>query len=191
MQLYGCWKCIKAAKLQAWVFCNKKYEFISWQTIMPNCTGFRIGEMAWYGFAVSSRRRPKCMYGRPGHACKSHLAPNRRTSRLQSKFAMHFEHIHTATSKWCRISYVNAGNSMTRIRIKHGVIDYSSLINSNRLNWPKMKCNRRLHSRLNLKIFTVHHSATNRGVGGWVSSFSIVCYVSGEAIHPSVWFKPR
>jgi len=41
--------------------------------------------------------------------------------------------------------------------------------------------NRRLRSRLNFVIFTLHHCALNRGYGGWVSSFIIVCYgyVSG------------
>ena len=87
---------------------------------------------------------------------------------------------------------------------RHGVIviDYIFLSNRNRLNWPKMKCNRlhcqfnrnrRLISRLNLEIFPQHHSALNHGCGGWVSSFIIVChgYVSGEAIFPSVWVKSR
>jgi len=59
--------------------------------------------------------------------------------------------------------------------IRHGVIviDYSFLSNRNRLNWPKMKCdrnrlhcqfnrNRRLLSRLNLEIFTLHHCAKPR-----------------------------
>jgi len=33
-----------------------------------------------------------------------------------------------------------------------------------------------------LEIFTLHHCALNRGCGGWVSSFIIICYgyVSGE-----------
>jgi len=38
-----------------------------------------------------------------------------------------------------------------------------------------------------------HHCAMNRGCGaGWVSSFIIAYYnyLSGEAIYPSVWFKP-
>jgi len=50
----------------------------------------------------------------------------------------------------------------------------------------------RLLSRLNLKIFTIHHCAMNPGCGGWFS-FIIVCYcyVSGEAIYPAVWFKSR
>jgi len=52
-----------------------------------------------------------------------------------------------------------------------------------------MKCNRlhcqfnrRLLSRLNLEIFTLHHCAINPGCGGWVSSFIISCYgyASGE-----------
>jgi len=53
--------------------------------------------------------------------------------------------------------------------------------------------NRRLLSRLNLEIFTLHHCAMNRGYGGWVSSFITVCYgvVSGEAICPSVCMKSR
>jgi len=44
-----------------------------------------------------------------------------------------------------------------------------------------------------LEIFTLHHCAPNRGYGGWVSSFIVVCYVyvSGEAIYPSVWVKSR
>jgi len=67
---------------------------------------------------------------------------------------------------------------------RHGiiVIDYCFLSNRNRLNWTKVKCNRnrfnyqfnrnrRLLSRLNLEIFTLHHCAINRGCGGWVSSF--------------------
>jgi len=54
-----------------------------------------------------------------------------------------------------------------------------------------MKCNHcqfdrnlRLHSRLNLDVFTLHHCALNGSCGGWVSSFIIVYYgyVSGEAI---------
>jgi len=31
----------------------------------------------------------------------------------------------------------------------------------------------------------------NRDCGGWVSSFFIVCYGSGEAICLSMWFKSR
>jgi len=27
-----------------------------------------------------------------------------------------------------------------------------------------------------LEIFTLHHCAMNRGCGGWVSSFIIICY---------------
>ena len=78
---------------------------------------------------------------------------------------------------------------------RHGVIviDYNFLSNRNRLNWPKMKCNRlhcqfnrnrRLRSRLNLEIFTLLHCALNLGCGGWVSFFIMVCYgyVSVEAI---------
>ena len=66
-----------------------------------------------------------------------------------------------------------------------------------KLNRNRLHCqfnrNRRLRSRLNLDIFTLHHCALNRGCGGWVSSFIIVCYgcVSGEAISPSVCVKPR
>jgi len=55
--------------------------------------------------------------------------------------------------------------------------------NRNRLDWPKMKCNRngshcqfnrnrRLLSRLNLESFTLHQCATNCGCGGWVSPLS-------------------
>jgi len=53
--------------------------------------------------------------------------------------------------------------------------------------------NRRLRSRLNSDIFTLLHCALNRGCGGWVSFFIMVCYdyVSGEAISPSVCFKSR
>jgi len=53
--------------------------------------------------------------------------------------------------------------------------------------------NRRSLSRINWEIFTLHHCAMNRGCGGWVSSFIIVCYghVSGEAIYPSMWFNSR
>jgi len=53
--------------------------------------------------------------------------------------------------------------------------------------------NRRLLSRLNLEIFTLHHCAMNRGWGGWVPSFIIVCHgcVSGGTICPSVWVKSR
>jgi len=49
-----------------------------------------------------------------------------------------------------------------------------------------MKCNRlhcqfnrsrRLRSRLNLEIFTLHHCAPNHGCGGWVPSCIIVCYI--------------
>jgi len=65
-----------------------------------------------------------------------------------------------------------------------------------------MKCNRlhcqfnsirRLLSRLNLEIFTLHHSAMNCDCGGWVLSFIIICYgyVSGEAIFPSLCVKFR
>jgi len=50
-----------------------------------------------------------------------------------------------------------------------------------------MKCNRnrlhcqfnrnpRLHSRLNLEIFTLHHCALNCSCGGLISSFIIVSY---------------
>jgi len=43
-----------------------------------------------------------------------------------------------------------------------------------------------------LEIFTQHCSAMNRGCGGWISFFVIVCYgyVSEEVICPSVWLKP-
>jgi len=53
--------------------------------------------------------------------------------------------------------------------------------------------NRRLLSRLNLEIFTLHHCAMNHGCGGRVSSFVIVCYgyVSGQAISPSVGVKSK
>jgi len=53
--------------------------------------------------------------------------------------------------------------------------------------------NRQLISRLNLEIFTQHHSALNHGCSGWVSSFIIICHgcVSGEAICPSAWVKSR
>jgi len=58
-----------------------------------------------------------------------------------------------------------------------------------------MKCNRnrRLLLRLNLEIFTLHHCTMNRRCGGWVSSFTTVCYgyVLGEAISPSVCVKSR
>ena len=92
--------------------------------------------------------------------------------------------------------------SVTLFTTRHGVIiiDYNRLqflSNRNRLNWPKMKCNRdRLHcqfnrnrrllSRLNLEIFTLHHCAMNRGCGSWVSSFIIIYYgyVAWEAIYP-------
>ena len=37
--------------------------------------------------------------------------------------------------------------------------------------------NRRLSSRSNLEIFTLHHCALNRVCGGWVSSYIIVCYM--------------
>jgi len=59
--------------------------------------------------------------------------------------------------------------------------------NRNRLHC-QFNRNRRLCSRLNLDIFTLHHCALSRGCGGWVSSFNIVCYgyVSGEAISPCV-----
>jgi len=53
--------------------------------------------------------------------------------------------------------------------------------------------NRQLLSHLNLEIFTLHHRTINRGFGGWVSSFIIVCYgyVSGEDICPSMCVKYR
>jgi len=81
-------------------------------------------------------------------------------------------------------------------------IDHSFFSNRNRLKWPKMKCNRlhcqfnrnrRLISRLNLEIFTLHHCVMNHSCGSWVSSFIIICYgcVSGKAIYPSTWFKSR
>jgi len=64
--------------------------------------------------------------------------------------------------------------------------------NRNRLHCQFIH-NRRLLSRLNLEIFTLHHCVMNRGYGGWVSSFIIICYgyASGEAIYPSMWFKSR
>jgi len=64
--------------------------------------------------------------------------------------------------------------------------------NRNRLHC-QFNRNRRLLSRLNLDIFTLHHCALNHGCGGWVSSFIIVCYgyVSWEAIYPSMWFKSK
>jgi len=57
--------------------------------------------------------------------------------------------------------------------------------NRNRLH-RQFNRNRRLFSRLNLQIFTLHHCALNRGCGGWVSSFIMVCYdyFSGKAICP-------
>jgi len=53
--------------------------------------------------------------------------------------------------------------------------------------------NRRLRSQLYLVIFTLHHCVLNGGCGGWVSSFSIVCYgyVSGKDICPFVCVKSR
>jgi len=44
-----------------------------------------------------------------------------------------------------------------------------------------------------LEIFTLHDCAMNRGCGGWVSSFIIVChgYVSHGTICPSVSVKSR
>jgi len=65
-----------------------------------------------------------------------------------------------------------------------------------------MKCNRlhcqinrdrRLLSRLNLEIFTLHHCAMNHSFGGWVSSFVTVCYdyVWGKTISSSVCVKSR
>jgi len=66
--------------------------------------------------------------------------------------------------------------------------------NRNRL-YCQFNRNRRLLSRLNLEIFNLHlhHCALNRGFGGWISSFIIVCYgyVSGEAISLSVCVKSR
>jgi len=55
--------------------------------------------------------------------------------------------------------------------------------NRNRLHC-QFNRNRRLRSRLNLEIFTLHQCALHGGWGGWVSSFVIFCYgyVSGEAI---------
>ena len=55
------------------------------------------------------------------------------------------------------------------------VIDYSFLNNRNRLNCFLNNRNRLL-SRLNLEIFILHHCAMNRGCGGWVSFFIMVCY---------------
>jgi len=59
--------------------------------------------------------------------------------------------------------------------------------NRNRLHW-QFNRNRRLLSRLNLEIFTIHHCAMNRDCGGWFSSSIVICYgyVSGEAISPSL-----
>jgi len=59
--------------------------------------------------------------------------------------------------------------------------------NRNRLHC-QFNRNRRLLSQLNLEIVTLHHCAMNRGFGGCVSYFIIVCYgyVSGEAICPPV-----
>ena len=81
---------------------------------------------------------------------------------------------------------------------RHGVIviDYCFLRNRsrNRLNWPKMNCNPRILSRLNLEIFNLLHCcAMNRGCDGGIFSFIIVCYnyVSVEAVCPSVWVKSR
>jgi len=64
------------------------------------------------------------------------------------------------------------------------------LCNRNRLHC-QFNRNRRLLSRLNFEIFTLHHCAMNRGYGGWVSSFIIVCYgyVSGQVISPPVHMK--
>ena len=64
--------------------------------------------------------------------------------------------------------------------------------NHNRNRQHSQLRNQRLLSRLNLEIFTLHYSAMNRGCGGWISSFIIVCYsyVSEDAIYPSVWLKP-
>jgi len=64
-------------------------------------------------------------------------------------------------------------------------------------NCDRLRCqfirNRRLRSRLNMVIFTLHHCVLNRCCGGWVSSFIIVwCgYVSGKAICPLVCVKFR
>jgi len=62
--------------------------------------------------------------------------------------------------------------------------------NRNRLHC-QFNRNRRLLLRLNLKIVALHRFAMNRGCGGLVSSFIIVCYgyASGEAIYPSMWLK--
>jgi len=64
--------------------------------------------------------------------------------------------------------------------------------NRNRLHC-QFNRNRRLLSRLNLEIFTLHHCAMNRGCCGSISSFVGICYVyvSGQAIYPSMWFKSR
>ena len=57
--------------------------------------------------------------------------------------------------------------------------------NRNRLHC-QFNRNRRLHSQLNLDIFTLHHCAMNRGCGGWVSFFIMVCYgyFSGGGLFP-------
>jgi len=104
-----------------------------------------------------------------------------------------------------RYSFLNRNRYSFLNRNRYSFLNrnrYSFLSNRNRLNWPKMKCNRlhchfnrnrRLLSRLNLEIFTQHHCAMNSGCGGWVSSFIIVYYdyVSGEVIYPSMRFTPR
>jgi len=47
--------------------------------------------------------------------------------------------------------------------------------NRNRLHC-QFNRNRRLLSRLNLEIITLHNCAMNSDCGGWISSFIIVCY---------------
>jgi len=48
--------------------------------------------------------------------------------------------------------------------------------NRNRLHC-QFNRNRRLRSRLNLEIFTLHRCALNRGCGGWFSSGIIAFYM--------------
>jgi len=64
--------------------------------------------------------------------------------------------------------------------------------NRNRLHC-QFNSNRRLRSQLNLDIFTLHHCALNRGCGGWVSSFIVVCYgyVLGKAMSPPCALNPE
>jgi len=62
--------------------------------------------------------------------------------------------------------------------------------NRNRLHC-QFNRNRRLLSRLNLEIFTLHRCTMNLRCGGWFPPLSSFCYVSREAISASMCVKSR